>query len=120
MRFYRRDTHIAEIQMGQSAARLEDACLADYFDVNRLPYITLMGMFKRASGRRNEPTLTETIAGAVTEQVCPLEGLYGLRGAIGPPYVTSRHKRNHNKGHHHHHDGHKRYAMSPIKSTQIG
>lgn len=43
MRFYKRDSHIAEIQMGQPTESLEDACLDDYFDVNRLPYITLMG-----------------------------------------------------------------------------
>lgn len=36
-----------------------------------------------------------------------MEGLYNLRGAIGPPYLTTRHKRNHNNklhlthGHHH-------------------
>lgn len=29
-------------------------------------------------------------------EVCPVEGLYGLRGAIGPPFLASRHKRNHN------------------------
>lgn len=52
--------------------------------------------------------------------MCPLEGLYKLKGAVGPPYITSRHKRNHsNKGHnhsHHHHDmGHKRYSFLLIK-----
>lgn len=44
MIFYRRDTHIAEIQMGTSSARLEDACALDHFDINKLPYITLIGM----------------------------------------------------------------------------
>lgn len=29
--------------------------------------------------------------------MCPIDGLYGLRGAIGPPYIPSRHKRNHNQ-----------------------
>lgn len=43
MIFYRRDTHIAEVQMGVPAARLEDACTADNFDINKLPYITLVG-----------------------------------------------------------------------------
>lgn len=43
MQFYRRDTHIAEVQMGVPSARLEDACTADNFDVNKLPYITLVG-----------------------------------------------------------------------------
>lgn len=33
-------------------------------------------------------------------QICPMEGLYTLRGAIGPPYMTSRHKRNHNNRFH--------------------
>lgn len=43
MIFYRRDTHIAEIQMGLPAARLEDACTVDNFDVMKLPYVTLVG-----------------------------------------------------------------------------
>lgn len=43
-------------------------------------------------------------------QICPMEGLYTLRGAIGPPYLATRHKRNHNKvhslhNHHHQYDG---------------
>lgn len=43
MMFYRRDTHVAEIQMGTPASRLEDACAPDHFDVNKMPYITLLG-----------------------------------------------------------------------------
>lgn len=43
MMFYRRDTHIAEIQMGTPAVRLEDACTVEQFDVTKLPYITLIG-----------------------------------------------------------------------------
>lgn len=43
MLFYRRDTHVAEIQMGTPAARLEDACAPDHFDVNKLPFVTLLG-----------------------------------------------------------------------------
>lgn len=43
MIFYRRDTHIAEIQMGLPAGRLEDACTVDNFDVMKLPYVTLVG-----------------------------------------------------------------------------
>lgn len=43
MMFYRRDTHVAEIQMGTPAARLEDACAPDYFDVNKLSFVTLLG-----------------------------------------------------------------------------
>ncbi|XP_055375141.1 uncharacterized protein LOC129607905 isoform X2 [Condylostylus longicornis] len=87
MMFYRRDIHIAEIQMGAPANRLEDACAPDHFDITKLPYITLLS---------NEPT----------DHTCPLEGLYKLHGAIGPPHKISRHKRNHNnKGHiqHNHH-----------------
>lgn len=43
MIFYRRDTHVAEIQMGTPANRLEDACAPDHFDVNKLPFVTLLG-----------------------------------------------------------------------------
>ncbi|XP_067618574.1 uncharacterized protein aus isoform X2 [Eurosta solidaginis] len=88
MMFYRRDTHVIEIQTGKQASRLEDACAPDHFDVNRMPYITLL-------------------ASNPDPQMCPMEGLYNLRGAIGPPYLTTRHKRNHNNkihathGHHH-------------------
>lgn len=46
MMFYRRDTHVAEIQMGTPASRLEDACAPDHFDVNKMPYITLLGKLK--------------------------------------------------------------------------
>lgn len=42
MMFYRRYTHVAEIQMGTPVKRLEDACAADNFDINKLPYITLL------------------------------------------------------------------------------
>nr|XP_014089823.2 uncharacterized protein LOC106617263 isoform X2 [Bactrocera oleae] len=88
MMFYRRDTHVIEIQTGKQASRLEDACAPDHFDVNRMPYITLL-------------------ASNPDPQICPMEGLFNLRGAIGPPYLTTRHKRNHNNkmhlthGHHH-------------------
>lgn len=43
MIFYRRDTHIAEIQMGLPAGRLEDACTVENFDILKLPYVTLVG-----------------------------------------------------------------------------
>lgn len=43
MMFYRRDTHVAEIQMGTPASRLEDACAPDHFDISRIPYVTLLG-----------------------------------------------------------------------------
>ncbi|XP_058981430.1 uncharacterized protein LOC101897530 isoform X2 [Musca domestica] len=88
MMFYRRDTHIIEIQTGKPASRLEDACAPDHFDINKTPYITLL-------------------ASNPDPQICPMEGLYTLRGAIGPPYMTTRHKRNHNNKvhgiHNHHH-----------------
>lgn len=41
--FYRRDTHVAELQMGTPAARLEDACAPKNFDVHRTPFVTLLG-----------------------------------------------------------------------------
>lgn len=51
------------------------------------------------------------LAATVDPQECPLNGLYSLRGAIGPPFISSRHKRNHNKAHHHHHEAqYKRYV----------
>ncbi|XP_055847467.1 uncharacterized protein LOC129913071 isoform X2 [Episyrphus balteatus] len=106
MIFYRRDTHVIEIQTGKQASRLEDACAPDHFDINKMPYITLL-------------------ASNPDPQICPLEGLYHLRGAIGPPYISSRHKRNHNnnKGHtqhgHHHHDVvHKRHTTLSLHNTQ--
>ncbi|KAH8407965.1 hypothetical protein KR222_005861, partial [Zaprionus bogoriensis] len=89
MMFYRRDTHVIEIQTGKPATRLEDACAPDHFDFNKMAYITLLAS-------NPEP------------HICPMEGLYNLRGAIGPPYLVTRHKRNHNgkthlgHGHHHH------------------
>ncbi|XP_032596204.1 uncharacterized protein LOC6567544 isoform X4 [Drosophila grimshawi] len=89
MMFYRRDTHVIEIQTGKPAIRLEDACASDHFDFNKMAYITLLAS-------NPEP------------HICPMEGLYNLRGAIGPPYLVTRHKRNHNgkshlgHGHHHH------------------
>lgn len=42
MIFYRRDTHVAEIQMGKPASRVEDACAPDHFDVVKMPYVTLL------------------------------------------------------------------------------
>lgn len=45
MVFYRRDTHVAEIQMGSPAQRLEDACAPDHFDINKLQFVTLLGEF---------------------------------------------------------------------------
>ncbi|XP_055374625.1 uncharacterized protein LOC129607572 [Condylostylus longicornis] len=82
MSFYRRDIHIAEIQMGQPASRLEDACLPDHFDVTKMLYVTLLASNSESSK-------------------CPTDGLYHLLGAIGPPNVVSRHKRNHNNNNNH-------------------
>lgn len=47
MVFYRRDTHVAEIQMGSPAQRLEDACAPDHFDINKLQFVTLLGELRR-------------------------------------------------------------------------
>ncbi|KAH8278550.1 hypothetical protein KR018_005162, partial [Drosophila ironensis] len=93
MMFYRRDTFVIEIQTGKPAIRLEDACAPDHFDINKMAYITLLA---------SNPDLA----------ICPMEGIYSLRGAIGPPYLATRHKRNHNgkshlgHGHHHHEHEH--------------
>lgn len=43
MMFYRRDTHVAEIQMGTPAGTVADACAMSNFDINKLSYITLLG-----------------------------------------------------------------------------
>ncbi|XP_058811624.1 uncharacterized protein LOC131676550 isoform X2 [Topomyia yanbarensis] len=75
--FYRRDTHVAELQMGTPAARLEDACTTENFDVHRTPFVTLLA---------NNP---ET-------QICPMEGYYSIKGFLIPSSSISRHKRNHN------------------------
>lgn len=75
--FYRRDTHVAELQMGTPAARLEDACTTVNFDVHRTPFVTLLA---------NNP---ET-------QICPMEGFYSIKGFLIPSSSISRHKRNHN------------------------
>ncbi|XP_061397661.1 uncharacterized protein LOC133333366 [Musca vetustissima] len=93
MMFYRRDTHIIEIQTGKPASRLEDACAPDHFDINKTPYITLL-------------------ASNPDPQICPMEGLYTLRGAIGPPYMTTRHKRNHNNKVHGIHNHHHQYESN--------
>ncbi|XP_037808018.1 uncharacterized protein LOC119601262 isoform X2 [Lucilia sericata] len=111
MMFYRRDTHVIEIQTGKPASRLEDACAPDHFDINKTPYITLL-------------------ASNPDPQICPMEGLYTLRGAIGPPYLATRHKRNHNKvhglhNHHHQYEGnngreylHKRHSSLSFRNSQ--
>lgn len=45
MIFYRRDTHVAEIQMGRPATRVEDACAPDHFDPTKMPFVTLLCKF---------------------------------------------------------------------------
>ncbi|XP_032584198.1 uncharacterized protein LOC6575495 isoform X4 [Drosophila mojavensis] len=113
MMFYRRDTHVIEIQTGKPAIRLEDACAPDHFDFNKMAYITLLAS-------NPEP------------HICPMEGLYNLRGAIGPPYLVTRHKRNHNgkshlgHGHHHHQNdgletgsfGHKGHSTLSFRNAE--
>ncbi|XP_055698220.1 uncharacterized protein LOC129798843 isoform X2 [Phlebotomus papatasi] len=108
MMFYRRDTHVAEIQMGSAASRVEDACAPDHFDINKLPYITLLAINPES-------------------EICPLEGLYPIRGAIGPPYVASRHKRNHSNnnnkghihgGHHHEINSHRRHGSLSFRNSE--
>lgn len=101
MMFYRRDTHVAEIQMGSPAMRLEDACAPDHFDINKLQFVTLLGTIIFIGEWRvlriRSNLLFPSAASNPESEVCPLDGLYGLRGAIGPPYIPSRHKRNHNQ-----------------------
>lgn len=75
--FYRRDTHVAELQMGITVARLEDACTTENFDVHRTPFVTLLA--------NNSET-----------QLCPMEGQYMMKGFLTPTSSVSRHKRNHN------------------------
>ncbi|XP_070138025.1 uncharacterized protein aus isoform X1 [Drosophila bipectinata] len=116
MMFYRRDTFVIEIQTGKPAIRLEDACAPDHFDINKMAYITLLA---------SNPDLA----------ICPMEGIYTLRGAIGPPYLATRHKRNHNgkshlgHGHHHHesadsggfgHRGHSSLSFRNLERSERG
>uniref|UniRef100_A0A2M4CSQ6 Uncharacterized protein n=1 Tax=Anopheles darlingi TaxID=43151 RepID=A0A2M4CSQ6_ANODA len=75
--FYRRDTHVAELQMGTPTVRLEDACTTENFDVHRTPFVTLLA--------NNSET-----------QLCPMEGQYMMKGSLTPTSSISRHKRNHN------------------------
>lgn len=55
--FYRRNAHVAELQMGIPASRLEDACAIDHFDTSRLPYITLLGELFFLEGKLNKNIL---------------------------------------------------------------
>jgi hypothetical protein len=94
--------------MGTPSLRLEDACAPDHFDINTLPYITLL-------------------AANPEKEICPLDGIYTMKGAIGPPFLASRHKRNRiNKQHgsHHHHDSvensntNKRHNVYSFRNTE--
>lgn len=40
------------------------------------------------------------------KSVCPMTASYRLKGPIGPPYMSSRHKRNHHDHHQHYHHRH--------------
>lgn len=44
----------------------------------------------------------QTIASNPESSECPLNGAYSLLGPLGPPYLMSRHKRNHITNKHHH------------------
>lgn len=103
MQFYRRYIHVAELQIGTPANRLEDACAPDHFDVTNLPFITLL-------------------ASNPEQDNCPMEGLYTIRGTLGPPIVTTRHKRNHvnrNHNHTHHHDvGYRRHVTLSFRNAE--
>ncbi|XP_017056907.2 uncharacterized protein LOC108098499 isoform X2 [Drosophila ficusphila] len=111
MMFYRRDTFVIEIQTGKPAIRLEDACAPDHFDINKMAYITLLARDSDLA-------------------ICPMEGIYTLRGGIGPPYLATRHKRNHNgkshlgHGHHHHEStdsgnfGHKGHSSLSFRNAE--
>ncbi|XP_019771742.1 uncharacterized protein LOC109545465 isoform X2 [Dendroctonus ponderosae] len=52
MSFYRRDGHVAEIQIGSQTNRLEDACSTPFFNKSSLPYITLV---TSSSDRATQP-----------------------------------------------------------------
>lgn len=128
---YRRDTHVVELQMGPSQPRLEDACAPEHFDVARLPFVTLLGkhnesLFLLSHDYNDDHDVddddnvvlmimmmnyllinfllfcTKTIASNPESSECPLNGAYSLLGPLGPPYLMSRHKRNHITNKHHH------------------
>ncbi|RZF36095.1 hypothetical protein LSTR_LSTR010506 [Laodelphax striatellus] len=42
MMFYKRDSHVIELQTGTPTKRLEEACTSAYFDRSSAPYITLV------------------------------------------------------------------------------
>lgn len=42
MSFYRRDSHVMEVQIGGHTKRQEDACTSLYFNKTSLAYVTLV------------------------------------------------------------------------------
>ncbi|XP_030756930.1 LOW QUALITY PROTEIN: uncharacterized protein LOC115882824 [Sitophilus oryzae] len=61
MSFYRRDGHVAELQLGLQAKRPEDACTPSYFNRTNVPYVTLV------TNSLERPT-----------QACPLIGKFDI------------------------------------------
>lgn len=47
---------------------------------------------------------------------CLMEGSYRIRGRIGPPYMSSRHKRGH--AHHHHDAYHRRHGTLSFRNSE--
>lgn len=47
---------------------------------------------------------------------CPNQGSFRIRGRIGPPYMTSRHKRGH--AHHHHDTYHRRHGTLSFRNSE--
>lgn len=45
MSFYRRDSHVMEIQIGSHTKRQEDACTPLYFNRTSLPFTTLVSKY---------------------------------------------------------------------------
>uniref|UniRef100_A0A336N2X1 CSON009864 protein n=2 Tax=Culicoides sonorensis TaxID=179676 RepID=A0A336N2X1_CULSO len=97
MIFYRRDTYVAEIQMGKPASRVEDACALDHFDTSKISHVTLL-------------------ATNASPDKCLMDGSYRIRGRIGPPYMSSRHKRGH--AHHHHDTYHRRHGTLSFRNSE--
>lgn len=61
------------------------------------------------------------------KEICPLDGIYTMKGVIGPPFLSSRRKRNRNNkqhGTHHHHDlldinnSNKRHNVYSFRNTE--
>lgn len=45
MTFYKRDSHIMEVQTGNSALTTEEACGHSNYQSHNIPYLTLVGEF---------------------------------------------------------------------------